>query len=81
MHKNTEDYDDLSLDQDGDLSVHKLLEGTDNPNQADYPTLSDREIKKIIENYSFSAHGLSGEEEQMDDDFVPDRGKLSKTFR
>jgi hypothetical protein len=70
MSVNNEEYDDLSLEPDVNLSEDKVL--GQNTLDKEGAALFDPDINELIENYSLSDGGLSDRE---DEELLPERGR------
>lgn len=70
MSVNNEEYDDLSLEHDVNISEDKIL--VENHLDKVGAALFDPDINELIENYSLSAPGLSDRE---DEELLPERGR------
>lgn len=65
-----DDYDDFSLEPEGNLSEGKVL--LQNSIKQRHDPMFDPEINELIENYSLSAPDLSDRE---DEELMPERGR------
>lgn len=72
MSVNNEEYDDLSLEPDVNLSEDKIL--VEHNHEKEGQALFDPDINELIENYSLSAPGLSDRE---DEELLPERGRAA----
>lgn len=70
MSANNDEYDDLSLEPEGDMSDGKVM--MQNSLKQGGNPMFDPDINELIENYSLSAPDLSDRE---DEDLMPERGR------
>jgi len=74
MHVNSDEYDDFSLEGDPNRSGNKILvENKMQDFERGHNSLSDKEIKQMIENYSLSDNDLSDGSYEEADENLPQR--------